>query len=182
MTNLSAADVARLLRYEPETGKLYWLPRPTEMFKSEGDAKRWHSNFCGKEALTAVNSEGYRTGMVWCQHVSAHRVAWAIIHSAWPNHQVDHINGDKLDNRPGNLREVTIALNQRNAKMQSNNTTGITGVYWWPARRKWRAELKADGRKRHLGLFDTKEAAAAARAAANEKFGFTARHGQSNAA
>lgn len=181
MTDLSAADVARLLRYEPETGKLYWLPRPTEMFKSEGDARRWHSNFCGKEALTAVH-QGYRAGGVLGQHVRAHRAAWAIVHGKWPDHQIDHINGVRDDNRLVNLREASHVENGHNMKLFATNTSGVNGVGWARRHKKWRADMKLNGKYILIGLFDTKEAAAAARAAANEKYGFTARHGQPAAA
>lgn len=88
------------------------------------------------------------------------------------------MNGDRADNRLTNLRDVSRSANQRNAKMQRNNTSGANGVYWWPARKKWRAEMKIEGVARHLGLYSTREEAAKARAAANAKHGFTLRHGQ----
>lgn len=178
MIDLTPELVARLLRYDGATGKLYWLPRPTELFKSAGDAKRWHSNFCGKEALTAINSEGYKIGVVHGRQCKAHRIAWVLAYGEWPAGEIDHLNGDRSDNRLVNLRDATRASNQRNAKMQSNNTSGVTGVYWWAERQRWRAEIKVDGKARHLGLFATKEEAAAARGAANEQFGFTDRHGK----
>lgn len=168
---------AQLLRYDAETGDLFWLPRPVEMFKSPGDAKRWHSNFCGKPALTAINGCGYRTGSIFEKVYKAHRVIWAIVHGIWPEGQVDHINGVRSDNRLVNLRDVTISTNQRNAKMQSNNTSGVTGVSYFAARKKWRADIKIGNKYKFLGMFDTIEEATAARVEAQRQHGFSERHG-----
>lgn len=178
MTEISCDDLALLLAYNPDTGVLTWLPRPVAAFKSEASSRRWHSNFCGKPALTASNSDGYRIGGIMGRLYRAHRVAWALAHGAWPEGEIDHINGDRADNRLANLRDVSRAKNQRNAKMQVNNTSGVNGVGWMASHNKWRADMKIDGAYKFLGLFDTKEAAATARAAANDRYGFTERHGK----
>lgn len=177
MAELTYDVLRQLLKYEPETGKLFWLRRPSAMFKTEASSKRWHANFYGKEAFTAINSEGYRTGTIFERPYKAHRVIWALVYGQWPKGQIDHINGDRTDNLIANLRDVTVATNQRNAKMQTNNTSGVTGVSWARRHRKWRAGVRVGDLTLHLGHFDTIEAASAARAAANERYGFTARHG-----
>jgi hypothetical protein len=73
--------------------------------------------------------------------------------------QVDHINGNKLDNRKFNLRVSTKAQNMRNRNRQSNNTSGLKGVCFHIRSKKWMAQIKVSGKKIYIGLFDTKEEA-----------------------
>jgi hypothetical protein len=90
---------------------------------------------------------------------------------------VDHRNGNGLDNRRSNLRKATIAQNNMNRPPQSRNTSGFKGVFWFPKGNKnWRAMVRHEGRLIHLGLFHTREDAAAAYdAAAIDLFGEFAR-------
>lgn len=67
--------------------------------------------------------------------------------------QVDHINGDKLDDRRANLRVCTPMQNAWNMGMNSRNTSGHTGVNWIKTSRRWRVEIMANGKKKHLGCF-----------------------------
>ena len=76
--------------------------------------------------------------------------------------QVDHINGDGLDNRRENLRLASNMENQRNRRLNANNTSGFKGVYWQVDKGKWRARIEVDGNAIHLGYFDSKEDAALA--------------------
>ncbi len=84
---------------------------------------------------------------------------------------VDHINGDKLDNRAVNLRVVTHRANcQNRTKLNRNNTSGVTGVYWRARINSWQVYVAVDGRERHLGYFKNKDAAIAKRKAAEHEF------------
>lgn len=157
------------LRYEPETGKLFWLDH-------EGMSKQWHTKWAGKESFTA-DSYGYRVGNIDNRLFLAHRVAWALHYGEWPIDQIDHINGVKDDNRINNLRAVTNQENQKNSSMAVNNKSGVTGVYWSKISRWWVAQIKVDGKQLYLGKFDTIEEAAAVRKEAATKYGFTERHG-----
>jgi hypothetical protein len=157
------------LRYEPETGKLFWLDH-------EGMPPMWRSRWAGKEAFT-TKDKGYHVGGVDTLGLMAHRVAWAIYHGEWPSDQIDHINGITYDNRIINLRVVTTTENARNANMKSNNTSGITGVTWDNGKRRWKAQIMVNGRCVNLGRFKTIEEAAAVRKEAATKYGFTERHG-----
>lgn len=93
-----------------------------------------------------------------------------VITNATPGTHVDHINGDKLDNRRENLRVVTPQINQVNRKRRNrNNTSGHRGVCYAPAAsptKHWRAQITVNGRNIHLGMFATKEEAVVARRAA----------------
>ena len=76
--------------------------------------------------------------------------------------QVDHINGDRSDNRRLNLRICTREQNSRNRKIPSNNISGYKGVYFRSDKKQWMACIRADGIKYHLGYFETREDAALA--------------------
>lgn len=169
--NLPSIDyLHKRLRYEPETGKLFWQD-------CEEMPKRWRTRWAGKEAFTSDNGKGYRQGSIGGMYFEAHRVIWPIHYGEWPSDQIDHINGVRNDNRISNLRVVTAKENRRNASMRSDNTSGVCGVYWHKAGGKWHARIMVDGRSKHLGLFTTFDAAAAARAEASRRYGFTDRHG-----
>ena len=95
--------------------------------------------------------------------------------------EVDHINHVRNDNRLVNLRFVTRRENQRNQSLSSKSSTGVTGVYFSKARKKYVAQIMVDGEKIFLGRFETLEEAAAARAEANLKFNFNNNHGKGRA-
>ena len=161
------------LRYEPETGKLFWLA-------CDDMPKKWNTRYAGKEAFTANDLHGYKTGSVNYKKLYAHRVAYALHHGKWPSDDVDHINGITDDNRICNLRAATKTENMRNKVMQNNNTSGFTGVSWHNGNGKWRSVIKINGIKKCLGYFDDINKAAEVRAKANIEYGFTDRHGKAN--
>ena len=84
--------------------------------------------------------------------------------------QVDHVNSNGLDNRRSNLRLATASQNQHNQRRRCDNTSGFKGVYWHKERAKWRARIKLIGHHKHLGYFDTPEAAHAAYVEAANRF------------
>lgn len=87
---------------------------------------------------------------------------------------VDHINGDTLDNRKSNLRVISRRDNNKNMKLNKNNTSGHKGVR--PVDGKWVATIHANNVKYHLGYFYTKSEAIAAYTGAARVLGFTERH------
>ena len=70
----------------------------------------------------------------------AHRVAWAIYYGVWPTGMIDHINGDGLDNRICNLRDVTHKENARNSRRKATNKSGCSGVMRDKHKKKWVAQ------------------------------------------
>jgi hypothetical protein len=104
-----------------------------------------------------VDSLGYAAGTFGSQWVRLHRV----ITKAQKGEIVDHINHNKLDNRRANLRIATHAENIRNSKFRSNNTSGYKGVYFCKQTGRWSAQIKANGKTRRLGRFDTAREAGA---------------------
>lgn len=147
----------RLLRYDPDTGGVFWR-------HSRGRVP------AGARAGTP-NVRGHRVPTLDGKKTQEHRVIWALYTGRWPKAEIDHIKGDRADNRWSNLREATRAENQRNVGRISTNTSGFKGVSWHKRARRWRAEISGGGYT-HLGLFDTpQEAAQAYRAAAAQRYG-----------
>lgn len=175
-------QLRQLLRYDHDTGKLFWRERTPDMFNGGGHSAahicaRWNSKFGGKEAFTA-ESRGYKIGAVWGTNIPAHRAAWAIYYGEWPSKWLDHIDGNPGNNRIDNLRDVTHSENMRNMSRRDSNTSGVTGVYWCSEREKWGAFIKAD-KAIGLGRFETFAEAVAARKAAEKVLGYHPNHGRS---
>lgn len=176
-------QLRELLRYEPDTGKLYWKPRPDEMFEGGSYpscrlAKSWNTRYADKPAFTAVKEGGYFVGRVFKTNCLAHRVIWALYYGGWPSDGIDHINGDTKDNRIDNLRAATQHENMRNTKKRSDNKSGVKGVFWAEKYGKWEAQIQIGGKSTSLGRFsDIQDAANAYKAAAAEAFGEFANFG-----
>jgi len=91
--------------------------------------------------------------------------------------QIDHIDGNSENNRIENLREVTQRQNNMNSKLKVTNTSGVKGVYWSKAQRKWHSRIKVNGKNTHLGYYDTLEEAESVVKDARKKYhGEYARH------
>jgi hypothetical protein len=98
----------------------------------------------------------------------AHRLAWLHTTGSWPAHQIDHINGDRADNRISNLREATNIENAHNRRKRRNNKSGYAGVR--VESHKWLAEIKVNYKPIRLGLFATPEEASEAYQKARKKY------------
>ena len=174
-------ELHKLLICDAEHGELWWRARTPDMFKAgkqsqEQSCKSWNSRYAGKKAFTA-NFKGYKVGSLNKRAYRAHRVIWFMVHGEWPD-EVDHENGLRHDNRLENLRNVTGAQNHRNQKTRTNNTSGHNGVYWAKQNEKWRVEIQAKGRRKHIGLFARLEDAISARKAADREHDFHENHGR----
>lgn len=170
---VSPKKLQKFLSYDPETGVLTWRRRPEH---TRGD-KSFNTRFAGKQAFTATDGNGYKYGSVQpLTGLRAHRVIWAIVHGKWPKF-IDHINGDRTDNRLVNLREVTKAENAQNQKRRSDNTSGVLVVSWSREHGKWRARIQNGPRRMDLGLFDDLADAAAACKKAMADLGYGPNHG-----
>lgn len=163
-------QLRELLRYEPDTGKLFWKERPLSDFKNSRLCNSWNKKYSHKEAFTADNGSGYKCSFIFKSPMKAHRVAWAIYYGKWPSGHIDHANGDKGDNRISNLRVATAFENQWNTPRKPESCSGFKGVTWSKASSRWRARISAGGKSVWLGLFDTPEAAHAAYCEAAKKY------------
>lgn len=167
--------LCELLRYEPETGKLFWRERPLKFFSSESNCKSWNTKNAGKEALIG-NNKGHLGGCIFGKRYKTHRVIWAMFYGEWPIHHVDHINGIRDDNRIENLRDVPHLDNSRNQKMPCTNTSGCVGVR--QVGNKWTSRIMCDQKTIHLGTFEYVDDAISARKNAEIQYGFHENHGR----
>lgn len=167
--------------YDADTGLLSWRKRTPDMLPGnavcgrEGECAAWNTRYAGTQAFVAAGSNGYHHGTVAGRALKAHRIAWAMTHGRWPT-EVDHINGDRSDNRIANLREVNRQTNSRNRGRRSDNSSGVVGVRCVQGR--WKARIHDNGKERHLGTFTSREAATAAWREAAERLGYHANHGR----
>lgn len=177
-TVISIEHLRAALSYDSQTGGMTWNKRDETLPGCQRTLRMWNTRFAGKPALTARCNKGYCIGRVFGVMLKAHRVAWALHHGEWPNGQIDHINGDKADNRAENLRVVTAQGNAKNRPLRSDNSSGHVGVYWVTEAKQWMAQIKVSGKQVTIGRYDTLELAVAARKKAEEVHGYHANHGR----
>lgn len=151
--------IARLVDYDPNTGKFVWKQRTPDLFSAANPIRAcaaWNSAHAGKPAFTSGSGGGYLSTTIFCKRVMAHRVAWCLSNKKDISDGIiiDHINGDVQDNRIANLRMSTAAQNMQNAKKRK---AGLRGAFYHKTTGKWQASIRL-----HLGTFDTQEEAAAA--------------------
>lgn len=160
--DLPPVEVLRqLLRYDPETGKLFWRERGPEWFRdnSRGTAMSvclsWNKRLSGREALAAKGAWGYPHGDILGIPTPAHIVAFAMGNGHLPVGDVDHINGVRDDNRIANLRDATRSQNLQNRGKPKNNKTGVKGVCWSVEKGKYKAEICSKRKRTSLGYFSS---------------------------
>lgn len=142
--------LSREVSYCPVTGVF------TRLKDKRGGAK-------AGSACQARHSRGYTVVNAGGNAYLAHRLAWFFVYGEWPSKHIDHINGDRADNRISNLRDVSQQTNVHNqTKPQSHNTSGLLGVSLHKPTGRWRASIKVNGKNRHLGMFDDKQEASKA--------------------
>lgn len=168
----SQSRLLELFDYNSETGDLFWKRREG----NDGCIISFNYRFAGKPALNHINSTGYRRGSIYGKSRTAHRVIWKIVYGDDPK-IIDHIDGDKTNNRISNLRSVCTAENAKNAKKRKDNKSGVVGVFWLNRERKWCAEIYENGKKINLGQFTSFLDACLAREHAAAKLNYSPRHG-----
>lgn len=165
------SELQALLNYDPSTGALIWKERP-------GAVRSWNTKYAGKPAFTAKDRKGYYVGAVGGINYRAARVIYKLYHGVEAE-QVDHIDGDRSNNRIVNLRAVTHQQNQQNMKKSSRNKSGVVGVSWNKAKNRWDAKISFNGGSVLIGRFTDFDAAVAARKQYEQKLGYHPNHGRS---
>lgn len=158
-SNATVELILKRARYDPDTGHFYAIEQRGK--RKAGDR------------LGYADKLGYVKIAINGKWLLAHRVAWAIANGgAWPDGEIDHINGNPSDNRIANLRVATRGQNVVNGKFNTLNTSGFRGVSRVYRKRfgvRFQATLKRNGVNHYLGIFDTAEEAHAAYVAAAVK-------------
>jgi hypothetical protein len=145
---ISQQELQDLLTYESETGQFYW--------KNSRNPRVKNGSVAG-----SIDSSGHLQIKINKRCQLAHRLVWIYVYGVNPPSQIDHINGNKLDNRITNLREANSKLNAENRRAApvNNKTSGLLGVTWHKASKSWTAAIKTNGKRKHLGCFKTPEEA-----------------------
>lgn len=152
---LDAHTLRRLLSYDPQSGEFHRTTR--------------------NQAVKIGMKAGCRNVLgYWQIRVSgpiylAHRLAWLYVHGEWPIDQIDHIDGDRCNNRIANLRQCSNLENGQNKKSYKGSTSAYVGVCWDKTAMKWRASIRSNGVQRYLGIFDKEEDAALAYSEAKKR-------------
>lgn len=160
---LTAQKLREVLNYDPETGIFTRKVRLAQRHQV-GDRADFE--------VTGGNLKGYRRVSLFSQRYLAHRLAWLYVYGKWPEQHIDHINGDRADNRIKNLREADDQLNienQRRARADAV-TSKYLGVHFDRPTKKWRARIQHKGKSIHVGMFDCEHAAFAAYLEAKRKY------------
>jgi len=126
------------------------------------------------DRVGSPSGNGYLLGRIGGCVAGMHQWAWFYVHGFWPDHDIDHRDLDRKNNRIGNLRKATESQNSGNILSHKDSLSGIKGVH--PKRDKWCAQIMCQGQRMTLGVFSTKDEAASAYAdAARKLFGEFAR-------
>lgn len=145
MIELPVETIKELLCYDPESGTFTWRV----------------SGRRGKPTAGVIagckEPRGYVQIRIMKRLYWAHRLAWAYVNGAWPVGEVDHLDGDKGNNRIANLRDGSKASNMQNLRvaLRSNKSSGLLGAHWSARLQRWKASITVDGRSKHLGVFDS---------------------------
>jgi hypothetical protein len=178
----SAELLHKLLEYDAVEGVLRWRSRCPSMFKpgntsAESNCCAWNARYAGNPA-GMLNCNGYIVVMVDYRNYLAHRLIWKMAHGSDPD-EIDHVDGDRTNNLLSNFRSVSRQQNNQNMKRRKDNSSGVVGVYWIARKRRWSAEIRANGRRSHLGYYAEFDEAVAARKSAEANAGFHVNHGRS---
>jgi hypothetical protein len=132
-----------LLSLDVESGNLYW--------------KKTNNQVKVGAIAGVLRPEGYIVVMIKGKSYMAHRIAYTIHYGSEPDCLIDHIDGNRTNNNPNNLRLANHHENAQNRNVKIKNTSGDRNVYWRGDRNKWRVYISAFGKTYYFGMFDNKE-------------------------
>lgn len=164
LKELNIEFLHELLICDSLNGILIWKRRP----ETDRHIKRWNARYAGKVA-GCLNEYGYIQVKINKKPYKTHRIIWAMTYGYWPINDIDHRDGVGSHNWIDNLREATVAENGQNRKLNVNNKSGYTGVFWYKRIKKWCSQIRLNKKAIHLGYYDTQEEAYDAHLAAKCK-------------
>lgn len=160
---LKPEEMRRRYYYDVMSGKIYHKFR-------EDKPDWWNKRFAGKMTLDSLSTFGYRQGLIDRNSCSAHRAAWCIHYGEWPSAEVDHIDGDRENNRIENLRMASRRENLQNRRKFKTNKSGYKGVSYVGTTGRWVAYIYHNRVRIHLGYHNCVTAAAVAYIKASVKY------------
>lgn len=166
---LTQCQLKQLLHYDPDTGVFTWVVDLGPGRPNAGDV-------AGREQVKK-SSKKYRDICIRGKRYYAHRLAYLYMTGENPANEIDHINGNGVDNRWCNLRSVTTLENSQNTRQRPDNTSGVTGVHRNKLTGKWEVFINSNRTRHYLGLFSDFFEAVCARKSAEVKHGFHVNHG-----
>jgi hypothetical protein len=141
---LTHEKLLEMFDYNPETGALLEKKTRRGAIPRDGRKAGW------------TNAVGYKCVSILRRSYLVHRLAWFYVHKHWPPQMIDHVNGDRGDNRLCNLRLASQSQNMANTLARKDSSTGIKGIF--PTRAgKWAAQIAKDNKVHCLGTYETKE-------------------------
>ena len=146
--SLTQEEAHRLFEYKD--GVLYWKERPRSDFKSNGSHIQWNERYA-KQVAGSIVGKYANVSINKIRH-QVHRIVFLMQHGYLPE-IVDHIDGNRQNNKIENLRSATHTQNLQNSKLPKHNLSGYKNVGWHKQRKKWRAQIEINGKVKHLGLF-----------------------------
>ncbi len=158
-SDLTADRLRDVLSYDPATGVFRWRVKISKKV------------VVGKRTGATIGSQGYRRIRINNRTYKAARLAWLHMTGQWPTCVIDHINGNRSDDRFDNLRDVPVmgnVQNQRKATIRNKSAKKL-GVSWHILGKCWRARIRANGVEILLGHFKTIEEAHSAYVTAKRK-------------
>ena len=132
----------------------------------------------GEVAGCIDKSNGYHNIVISGRKYRTHHLVWLYIYGVLPSDEIDHINHNRADNTPSNLREVSRIENTMNRIISKNNTSGVNGVSYKKESKKWQAQIRVKGHLKFLGYYLSIMDATKARREAEIKYGFHENHGR----
>ena len=171
---LTKKIVREFFNYDPVTGSLMWRFRERKWFKTEGSFKSWNTRYVGKD-FGSKCPRGYIIGAVLYVTYSAPEIIFIWMTGKLPK-EIDHFNQNKSDNSWENLKDTTRSGNCKNYPKRKDNTTGYTGIY--KTKSGFYAEISSEGQTYYLGHRSSLNEVIQIRKEAEQKYGFSERHGK----
>lgn len=164
---IDVAMLRRLLICDAEAGTLHWRERTPDLFTDGGhsaqhNAAKWNTRYANREGFTALRN-AYKVGAIFYRQLYAHRVIWTMIQDRWPIGEIDHIDGNRLNNKISNLREAANGENRLNHGGKRGSSSPYIGIKKSRRKNHWCAAVTHDHATIYVGTFPTPEAAALAR-------------------
>jgi hypothetical protein len=157
MSNFDFSFLKEHLEYNSYSGEFAWVKSPARSVKAGSAAGR-------------LRPDGYVNIQIKGKLYFAHRIAWLMTYGEWPEKQIDHINGNRSDNRIANLRKVSRSQNGQNRKPNIGSATGVPGVTWYAPTDRWLVRITLNQKTIHIGYFNAIDEAVSARQTAETRF------------